>query len=212
MGFWVKKHLKKTIATYNEIAHHYQQKTKNLELIEEIKKFKKFLPKNAKVLDAGCGWGRDAKILSKNFRVTGIDLSEKLLDLARAYASKATFILADISQTDFPDDTFHGIWANDILIHLERKDILRTLKELRRVLKKNGVLYLSVKEGEGEGFQEEEMSNYMPRFYTWFKKDEIVDYCKKAGFRVMETEVFTEKQKLGLSRDLKIITCFVEKI
>lgn len=208
----MKNNLKKTIETYNEIAHHYKQKTKNLELVDEIKKFKKFLPKNAKVLDAGCGWGRDSKILAKSFSVIGIDLSEKLLDLAKAYAPKAKFELGDISKTNFPDNTFHGIWANDILLHLERKDILPTLKEFRRLLRNSGILYVSVKEGEGESWEEEEMSNFKPRFYTWFKEDEIVKYFKKAGFRILETEVFSEKKKLGLKRNLGIITCFVEKI
>jgi len=208
----VKTNLKKTIETYNEIAHHYKQKTKNLELVDEIKKFKKFLPKNAKVLDAGCGWGRDSKILAKSFSVIGIDLSEKLLDLAKAYASKAKFQIGDISKTNFPDNTFHGIWANDILLHLDRKDILPTLKEFHRLLKSSGILYVSVKEGEGESWEEEEMSNFKPRFYTWFKEDEIIKYFKKAGFRIIETAVFYEKKKLGLKRNLGIITCFVEKI
>lgn len=208
----MKTNLKTTIATYDEIAHQYKQKTKNLELKDEIKKFKKFLPKNAKVLDAGCGWGRDAKILSKTAKVIGIDLSEKLLDLAKAYAPDAKFQIGNISKTDFKDESFHGIWSNDTLIHLDRKDILPTLKEFRRLLKKNGILYVSVKEGEGEGFEEEEMSNFKPRFYTWFKEDEIISYFKKLGFRIIETEVFHEKKRLGLKRNLGIITCFVEKI
>jgi ubiquinone/menaquinone biosynthesis C-methylase UbiE len=208
----MKKNLKTTIETYDEIAHHYKQKTKNLELVEEIKKFKKFLPESSKVLDAGCGWGRDSKILSKTSKVIGIDLSEKLLDLARAYAPDAKFQIGNISKTTFKDESFHGIWSNDTLIHLDRKDILPTLKEFHRLLKKNGILYISVKEGVGEGYEEEEMSNYKPRFYTWFKQDEIVLYFKKAGFRIIETEVFYEKKKIGLKRNLGIITCFVEKI
>ncbi len=208
----MKTNLKKTIETYNEIAHHYKKKTKDLELIDEISKFKKFLPKNAKVLDAGCCWGRDSKILAKSATVTGIDLSEKLLDLARAYVPKAKFKVGNISKTEFAGESFHGIWCNDTLIHLERKDILPTLKEFHRLLKRNGILYLSVKEGEGEGFKEEEMSNFLPRFYTWFKKDEITKYCKQAGFRTIEVEVFYEKKRLGLKRDLGIITCFAEKI
>ena len=87
-----------------------------------------------------------------------------------------------------------------------------TLKEFHRLLKKNGILYLSVKEGEGEGFKEEEMSNFLPRFYTWFKKDEIAKYCKQAGFRIIELQTFSEEERLGLSRNLGIITCFAEKI
>ena len=134
--FEVLTNLKKTIQTYDEIAHHYQQKTKNLELVEEIKKFRKFVPKYSKVLDAGCGWGRDSKILAKSYDVTGIDLSEKLLDLAKAYSPKAKFKIGNISKTDFPNASFHGIWSNDTLIHLNRKDILPTLKEFRRLLKK----------------------------------------------------------------------------
>jgi ubiquinone/menaquinone biosynthesis C-methylase UbiE len=208
----VKTNLKRTIDTYNEIAQHYKKKTKNLELIEEIKKFKKFLPKNAKVLDAGCGWGRDSKILAKDSQVIGIDLSEKLLDLARAYAPKARFEVGDMCKTFFPNESFHGIWSNDTLIHLERKDVVAALKEFHRLLKKNSILYISVKEGEGEGFKEEEMSNYLPRFYTWFNEKEITRYCKEAGFRIIESQVFYEEETLGLERNLGIITCFAEKI
>ena len=207
----MKASLRKTIQTYDEIVKQYVGKTKRLEPLKELKKFKKLLPKNALVLDAGCGWGRDSKILSEKFDVIGIDLSKGLLKYAKKYAPKARFLYGNILKIDFDNEVFDGIWSNVTLIHLEREDIIPALKEFYCVLKKGGVGYVSFKKGEGKGYKSEDMSGGNPRFYTWFNQKEIKKYLKKAGFKLIDIYTFSEKKRLGLKRNLGVINCFFKK-
>lgn len=201
----------KNYKTYNKIVEQYVAKTKGLEPLKELEEFKKLLPGGSLILDAGCGWGRDSKILSGKFKVIGIDLSRGLLKYARKYAPKAKFLYGDILKTDFDGETFDGIWSNVVLIHLEREDIIPALKEFYRILKKGGVGYVSVKEGKGKEYKSEDMSGGSPRFYTWFSQNEIKKYLEKAGFEIIDIYIFSEKKRLDLKRDLGVINCFFRK-
>lgn len=207
----MKKSLQRTIETYDNLVSQYVQKTRGLEPLPELEKFKHSLPKEAFVLDAGCGWGRDSKILSEKFKVVGIDLSKGLLEYARNYAPKAQFRYEDVSNTGFANETFDGIWCNQILLHLEREEVPGALSELYRLLKKGGIAYISVKEGEGEEYKSEDMSGSKPRFYTWFSQKEFANYLKQAGFTIFESYLFFEAERLKLKRNLGVINFFVKK-
>lgn len=207
----MKTSLRKTIRTYNQITDSYIKKTKGLEPLKELAKFKKLLFKDALVLDAGCGWGRGTKILAEKFKVIGVDLSKNLLKYAKRYAPKAKFQYGDILNTGFKNETFDGIWCHVVLIHLEKEDIPSVLKEFYRILKKDGIGYISVKEGKGEGYKSEEMSENKQRFYSWFTKKEIKDYLTKTGLKLIDIDTFSEKKRLGLKRNLTVINCFFKK-
>ena len=207
----MKKRLTKTIDTSNKIVDTYISKTKGLEPLKELRKFKSLLPKNAIVLDAGCGWGRDSKILSNDFKVIGIDLSNNLLSYAKEYAPKVIFKKSDVTNAGLKTNTFDGLWSNVVLLYLEREDVLPVLKDFYRILKRGGVAYILVKEGEGFEYKSEDMSGEKPRFYTLFTKKEFEKYLKQAGFSTIEIYIFSEKRRLGLKRDLGVINCFVRK-
>jgi ubiquinone/menaquinone biosynthesis C-methylase UbiE len=70
---------------YDRIAEEYQADRYTLDNRKELEEFAGFLPKNAKVLDAGCGAGIPAAkfLIDSEFEVVGIDFSETMLKLAR---------------------------------------------------------------------------------------------------------------------------------
>lgn len=73
----------KTIDTYNKIAPNYSESHFVHFWVEEFEKFKNYIP-GKKVLDIGCGAGRDAAIFVENgFDYTGIDASEGMLNIAK---------------------------------------------------------------------------------------------------------------------------------
>ena len=84
-----------TISTYNKIARRYAElnfdDTSNLRYVD---KFLSYLPKNVKILDAGCGAGNLTKhILSKGYECEGIDLSEEMIEIAKEKIPEGKFPL-----------------------------------------------------------------------------------------------------------------------
>lgn len=129
---------------YNAIANQYlETRTKKSSDVVLLDDFSKHLPADAKVLDAGCGAGVPvAKILSERFDVTGVDFSEKQIELAKMNVPGATFICQDITQLDFPAQSFDGICSFYAIIHIPREEHRGLLENFFRMLKSGGVALL----------------------------------------------------------------------
>ena len=107
----------------------------------------KCVNKNQKILDAGCGNGWASLFLSrKNFKVTSVDLSLKairrLKNLSNITGIKFTLVKADLLQLPFANKKFDIIFSFDVLEHIFELD--KTIKELKRVLIKEGLLIVSL--------------------------------------------------------------------
>ena len=76
------------------------------------------LPEGARVLDLGCGNGAKIARLAGRFEVTGVDISERQLELARAAVPGATFVQADFVELDFPAETFDAVTALYSIVHV----------------------------------------------------------------------------------------------
>ena len=96
---------------------------------------------------------------------------------------------------DFPKETFDGIWAQAVLLHLKRKDLPKALKKFHKILKKNGVLHFTLREGKGEAYVRDEISNDEKRFYTYFSRSEIKNLLKKQGFKIILFKVTGDVHK-----------------
>ncbi len=180
---------KKTKEVYNTLGEKYLKDSKKLTPPERLP-FAKLLPKGGSILDVGCGGGRDAEFFAKRgLKVTGTDISDVLIKLARKQIPKATFICEDILKSKFPKNSFDGIWAQAILLHLKRNDVPKALKKFHSILKPGGMLHIRVKKGKGEEFVKEKLSGWNERFYTYFTKKEMEDMLKKAGFKIVASQI-----------------------
>lgn len=98
------------------------------------------------VLDAGCGEGRVTwEVVRRGARVQGVDLSERAITMARMLVPDAQFTvgsLTDLNHLD--DDFFDEIVLMEVLEHLPPEERRPCLQELRRVLKSDGKLVVSV--------------------------------------------------------------------
>ncbi len=192
----MRKPEKITIESYDKTVDEYIKNVDSLHPINESKKFLSLLGKGARILDLGCGPGRDAKVFVKQgLRIIGIDLSKNMVSTAKKRVKNGDFHVMDIRKLRFNDKYFDGIWASAIFLHIPKKDILEALQESFRVLKKGGILYSSVKKGYGEIFKPDKRYNNIKKFWSFFQKEEIERELKNAGFTIQES--YTELQKIS---------------
>jgi ubiquinone/menaquinone biosynthesis C-methylase UbiE len=176
--------VKKTIEVYEEILPEFLEHNKKFDMIKEMDSFQKYLP-GKKILDVGCGPGRDVEAFCKRgFDVTGIDLTLSFVEMAQKRVPEAKVIQMDMRHLEFPDESFDGIWSLASLIHIPKKDIKKTLEGFYRVLEKKGVIFLAVKEGEGEKWVEKFGKD---RFYAFYQEKEILDLLESVGFKIIES-------------------------
>jgi len=194
------------------IASSYAQKVEEYAPEQERNKFISLIPKNAKILDAGCGSGRDCDYFVKHgFEVVGIDLSDKLLEIAKHRLPQVTFLKQDLRRLDFPDESFDGIWACATLHHLARSDMLTVLKKIFTLLKPNGILFVLVKEGVGEEDVKESLSSGLPRYYVYYSFDELKKLLEDAGFSNLDIYTWREEERRGGRSNLVWLTSFSKK-
>ena len=94
------------------------------------------LPPGAEVLELGCGAGiPTTQALAERFRVTGVDISARQIELARQNAPQARLIRADITELDFPRGSFDGVAAFYSLIHVPCEEQAQLLPRVAQWLR-----------------------------------------------------------------------------
>lgn len=185
----IDEYLQKTKAAYEdpEIVNSYWERTKNILRSNNLDKMVQLLWPQAKVLDVGCGPGRDsAYLVSKGLDVTGIDYSTQMIAKAKELHGEndcLVFKTMDMMDFTFPDEEFDGVWASASLLHIPKKHIPSVLKGICRILKPKGILLVSVMQGSGEKYTvETKYAKPVERFFSFFGSSEIQKYIESAGF------------------------------
>lgn len=143
----------KTIDYYNQNAEEFIKATVNADMHEHADGFLAAVsedPAGKKILDFGCGSGRDSKyFIEKGCIVTAIDGSRELCRYASEYIGQPVKCMDffDLEETD----TYDGIWACSSLLHIEATRLPDIIKKMANALVKDGVLYVSFKEGDYSG-------------------------------------------------------------
>ncbi|MCA9488200.1 MAG: class I SAM-dependent methyltransferase [Nanoarchaeota archaeon] len=188
-----------TIKTYNLIAKEYSEKVKGLVPLEELEKFANYV-EGKNILDIGCGSGVAAKELQeRGFNVFGIDLSRKLINESQKTSPSSTFEEMDMRNLLFEDKYFDGIWHVASLLHLEKKDAPMALSEAYRVLKKNGIMYLSIKMGEGERLEKDGRYGGLKKYYAYYREEEMNSILENIGFKVLENYSISYKDNYRIA-------------
>jgi 2-polyprenyl-3-methyl-5-hydroxy-6-metoxy-1,4-benzoquinol methylase len=175
-----------TLQTYNKLAKSWASGHLNPDYWrEELTELSKQLPKG-KILEVGCGGGRDAKELLKlGYEYTGTDLSVALLKEARAANPSATFIQASLYDLDFPEQ-FDGFWCAAVLLHIPKHRIHEALQAIKRNVKKDGVGFIAIKEGTFEGVETGHEYDGDGRFFAYWQNDEFKAALAANGFKVVK--------------------------
>ena len=181
--------LKKTIEVYDKNAKEYVDFSYPQLLQFHLTQFISYLPKDAKILDAGCGSGKDAEYLvEEGFKVSAIDISSNILkEASKIVDASVEFEQMDILNLKFEDNAFDGVWCEAVLFHIPKEYVMGALEGFYRVMKDKGVIHISVKEGEGEKMVEFPKTGNEPKFFAFYKENELVDLIKKAGFSLIKS-------------------------
>jgi SAM-dependent methyltransferase len=166
---------------YDENYQEYFRNTVDADMSELIEKFLSYLKPGARILDAGCGVGRDTKVfIRKGYEVEAFDSSIQMVRLSSEYTGQMTRLLR-FEDMDYVDE-FDGIWACASLLHVSRVDLPDVFRRLERALKKGGVLYASFKVG----------SDYAEngRNFTCFDEGAMIDFMESfSALSIIETIV-----------------------
>jgi ubiquinone/menaquinone biosynthesis C-methylase UbiE len=199
----VRKGYNKAAKKLQDIFGVDKEGSNKLELLSE---FISSLPLDGQVLDAGCGNGAYSRYLSDKFKVTGIDISEKQIELARKNAPKAEFICGDMTKTHFPDDFFQGILAFYSIIHVPRKEHYELLKNFYRILQKEGIALLTFNlHDEPEFYDENFFDENVKMYWSGYDKETNLKILKKIGFRIIWAKSVKENPDFGESSHLFVL-------
>ena len=181
-----------TLETYDATAEWYAQTHSDItEVQPQIDMFIDLLPASAKtVLDIWCGPGRDAGyFVAQWYEVTGIDMSEKLLEIAQQHVPTATFLLADMRTLSFDPGSFAGIWSCASLLHIPKVDVPATLVHRYDILQPWGVLFVGVKAGTGEHMVQKDYYEGHEKFFAFYELSELTQLITDAGFEIIKTDM-----------------------
>ena len=173
---------KTTIDYYNRNADSYYWTTVGIDMSKLRNAFAAYLPAEARVIDLGCGSGRDVMAFcNMGHEASGLDASKELVELAKerlegkaAHGDMVTWRAAE---------PYDGIWCCASLIHLNEEEKRKFFANLQHNLKPGGVIYISVKEGIETGTDEEGV------YTSNCTASELEGSLRGAGCEVLETVV-----------------------
>ena len=178
---------KRTLDYYNSKAKDFVSGTVDVAFTEIQDIFREYIPDGGKILDFGCGSGRDTKyFLSKGYHVDAIDGSEELCKIASEYAG------VQVKQMLFEElnavEEYDGIWACASILHVEKKQLPDIMKKIAIATKTGGVVYTSFKYGDFEGVRN-------GRYFTYLTEESFGKLVEE----VLELVV----EKLWVSADVR---------
>ena len=184
-----------TLDYYNKNSEEYFNSTLNVDMTNTYKEFLKLVPEGGKILDLGCGSGRDSiNFMKLGYEVTAVDGSKELAKKASALLGKE--VIASTFEELELKEKFHGIWACASLLHIKREDLKIVLNNLYNNLEDNGVFYMSFKYGEKEYVDDKN------RYFNCFTDESIISFINEnTKFNILD--LYITEDKLGRVNEVK---------
>ncbi|MCD4752950.1 MAG: class I SAM-dependent methyltransferase [Anaerolineaceae bacterium] len=131
----------------------------NTDLMSSYKPFLGLLLPGSRILDAGCGSGRDSLFFKKlGYQVSAFDASEEMVSFASKFAGVKVHHLS-FHEIEFSNE-FEAIWANASLLHVPKNDLHDVITRLGNSLKLNGFFNFSFKYGKSDIFKNGRLYSY----------------------------------------------------
>lgn len=171
--------MNQTLAYYNKNAAAFCEGTVGVDMSHLYEVFLRHIPEGGRILDLGCGSGRDSlEFLRKGYSVEAIDGSSELARLASEYIGQ-TVRCMDFEELDYEAE-FDGVWACASLLHASKSLLPSVLGKIHRALVPGGILYFSFKRGDSERMAGE-------RFFNDYTEDTVKDlFIAENGWELKE--------------------------
>ena len=158
----------------------YEKKPKDQEL---LRRFSKEIGNKKPVWDFGCGPGQTTKYLKNlGIEISGLDLSEEILEQARAINPDIHFRKGNILELEFGNDSIAGIVAFYTIVHFTKEQVRVAFGEIFRVLKPGGIFLFTYHIGEETIHVEEFLGKQVDIDLVLFKPEFIVRRLTSCGF------------------------------
>ena len=166
---------------YNINAKTFFDATVNVDMSLWRDKFEAYISKSGRILDAGCGSGRDSHAFKQHgYSVVAFDASTEMCRMASKLIRQKVLLMR-FDEMDFEDE-FAGVWACSSLFHVSYEDLPKILEKIRNALKTTGILYVSFKYGE-------RMKKRGDRTFSDFTEKSVTVMLNNSGFEVIECGV-----------------------
>jgi len=137
------------------------------------------------VLDVGCGAGVPiAQTLARWHRVTGVDISERMLRLARAAVPKARLILGDILSVELQHGGFDAVVAMYVLFHVPREQHRDVFRRVWAWLRPGGYFLATLSEFAEEPYTEDDFFG-VRMYWSCLGWSDYEDLLRSSGFEVL---------------------------
>jgi ubiquinone/menaquinone biosynthesis C-methylase UbiE len=182
---------------YDLIAEKYTAWVKSA-CSEERERYTDFLLKNveigSKVLELGCGSGDPTTIrFAERFVITGVDISQQQIRLARRNVPQATFIHGDMTQLNFPSASFNAVTAFYSITHVPRKQHANLIRKIADWLQPGGLFVASMSSRPSSDYIEDDWLG-VPMFFSGYTVKTNQQIVKNAGLKILSAKLETEEE------------------
>ena len=178
---------------YDLVANQYAQLegAKEWPRMRWLRKLLDRLEPGSSILDLGCGSGDPADIeIAKAHSVTGVDISQAQIDLARQKVPSGTFMHGDAGSVEFPLGAFDAVAVLYTLECVPRGEHATILSRVHEWLRPGGLLLVSVEAREFQNLRTDWLG--VPMFFSSFDPQTFKQMVNEAGFEFLETAVETQ--------------------
>lgn len=174
---------------YDQIADNYVAQRHQFKSLPHLFRFASLLPRGGTVLDIGCGGGVPvaAYLHGHGFGVTGIDLSDQMISLARQNVPDATFAvrnMLDLADGEFAVDGIVSFYA---IFHTPRERHQELLERMATFLPLGGTLLITMGASEWEGREEDFFG--APMSWSHYGPERNSQMVRSAGFEIVSDEI-----------------------
>jgi ubiquinone/menaquinone biosynthesis C-methylase UbiE len=162
----------------------HEKKPKDQEI---LRRFSQEIGDRRPVWDFGCGPGQTTKYIKNlGIEISGVDLSEKILEQARAIHPEIHFRKGNILDLEFENDSIAGAVAFYTIVHFTEEQVGMAFREVFRVLQPDGIFLFTYHIGEKKIHIEEFLGKKIDIDFMFFTTDFISGCLKKSGFDKIE--------------------------
>lgn len=153
-----------------------------------LDKLNEYLKADSQILDMGCGAGIpiDDYLAGLGHNVTGVDISERQIELAKINVPKATYYVSDMSEMNFQPNSLDAVVSFYAIFHLPKEEHLDLFKKVHALLRDEGIFLATLGYEEWEGSEE---FHGVTMHWSHYGKDKNLALVKQAGFDVVQAEV-----------------------